>query len=108
MADKFIVAPFWDDVDIRLQGNIYYKIYSTSAGLVEAIDALDRVDTFLQNRFGSSFVATWMLVATWDGVHPWPNGGGVPDIFYILFPDYIEVNKTRNVLSCKMLLEDVY
>jgi len=90
VADKFIIAPFWDDTDIRLEGNVYYKKYTISSGVIEALDALDGVDTFLQNRFGSSFDTTWMLVVTWDGVHPWPNGGA-PSIFYILFPDYTEV-----------------
>lgn len=92
VADKFVIAPFWDDVDIRLTGDVYYKVFSTSSGVLEALTTLDRIDSFIQARTGQVFDAQWMIVITWNQVHPWPHGGeGLPDFYYLFYPDYVQV-----------------
>lgn len=50
------------------------------------------VDDFIQARTGQPYNAQWMIAVTWDQVHPWPHGGGVPALFLLIFPDYILVS----------------
>ena len=68
----YVVAPFWSDIDTRLEGRVQYKTYS-SANLSEAQD-INRVAEFITSENGSISNANWMLVATWSGVHPFPHG----------------------------------
>lgn len=61
----YLVAPFWDEVDIRGgNGIISYEIFESGY-------YLDRVNFFLKTVRPSSFVGTWMLVTYWDAVHPY-------------------------------------
>ena len=69
---SYVVAPFWSDIDTRLDGSVQYKTYS-SANLSEAQD-ISRVAEFVNTENGSISNANWMLVATWNEVHPFPHG----------------------------------
>ena len=68
----YVVAPFWSDIDTRLDGRVQYKTYS-SANSEEAQEIL-RVADFINVESGYIDNANWMLVATWNGVHPFPHG----------------------------------
>ena len=64
----YLVAPFWNDVDIsRGVGDISYQVYSTGSPL------LDTVNTIISDKENTNFNGHWMLVAEWDGV---PSFGG--------------------------------
>ena len=64
-TEAYLVAPFWDDVDIRGgNGRIMYEIHEDGY-------FLEQVNRFLQRKRPSSFEGTWMLVAHWDEVHPY-------------------------------------
>ena len=69
----YIVAPFWADADLRLDGEIYYELH-TSGSNPTSIELLDRVSGFISRELGVMFEGNWMMVATWDGIHPWPHG----------------------------------
>ena len=61
----YLVAPFWDDVDIRGgNGDIFYM--TTYSGFF-----LYQVNSYIQYVRPTDFEATWMLVAYWVGVHPY-------------------------------------
>ena len=64
-----LIAPFWNDVNIRRFGNISYRITSNATLLQRARDQL-------QELFPSSgnFTPTTLFIATWDRVAPF--GGG--------------------------------
>ena len=72
---SYIVAPFWSDIDTRLEGTVQYKTYS-SASSDEAV-VINSVANFINNESGLIVNANWMLVATWSGVHPFPHGDSV-------------------------------
>ena len=68
----YLVAPYWDDVNIRLGvGNISYQVYSTGSPL------LDTVNTFISDEENIDFIGHWMLVTEWDSV---PEFGGSPNV----------------------------
>jgi fibulin 1/2 len=67
-----LVAPFWSDVDIRKEGNVFYNVYlDTKSSYIER--ATHEVRRF--SRSGS-FTARWVLVVTWDRVPNYPDGSG--------------------------------
>ena len=63
----YLVAPFWDNIDLRRRGNIFYEVHS----LDSSPSLLSQVSHFVSDGL---FSGTWMLVAQWDQVHPWPDG----------------------------------
>ena len=75
-----MVAPYWSDIDIRLQGRIYYRLIEAGR-TTEDLDMtlLNFVSGFIaarQSNSAANFSATTMLVAQWRDVPPYPNGAG--------------------------------
>ena len=70
IQESFVVAPFWSDIDIRNEGNIFYKIYTgeTRTGR----DLLRAVTSFvsLKQPVAANFSGSWMLVVEWSEVPP--------------------------------------
>ena len=88
----YLVAPFWGDVDIRRAGNVLYEVMTEGAS-PEAADLIMEVSNFVSNQTSDDFSGTWMLVAMWDQVHPYPHGiqpASYPEVRYyyyiFLFP----------------------
>ena len=72
----YLVAPFWDDVDIRSDnGDIFYQ--TIESGLF-----LDQVNDFINYVRPTTFAAPWMMVAYWVGVHPY-LGPSHPEVFLL-------------------------
>ena len=68
-----VTAPFWSDVDTRLAGSVSYETHQRGFN-AESNAKLERVSGFISARQNISFTASWMLVAHWDKVHPYPHG----------------------------------
>lgn len=65
VSSRYLVAPFWDDVDIRGgNGVISYETYDSGY-------YLDHVSAFIRRQRPSTFQGTWMAVVYWDAVHPY-------------------------------------
>ena len=65
LTSRYLVAPFWDDVDIRGgNGQISYEVYNSGY-------FLDHISAFIRQQRPSMFQGTWMVVAYWDAVHPY-------------------------------------
>ena len=65
ISNRYLVAPYWDDVDIRFDtGDISYEIHES--GFV-----LDQVNAFIRKKRPTDFEGTWMMVAFYDAVHPY-------------------------------------
>ena len=64
-----LIAPFWDDVDIRQFGTIFYRQTSNTT-------LRQRVRDELQDLFPSAgnFTPTILLIATWDRVAGYLQG----------------------------------
>ena len=76
--NSYVVAPFWSDNDIRINGSIRYEVHSRVAGPnTTSARLLDQVSSFIinqRNLTAGSFQGQWMLVAEWNEVHPYPHG----------------------------------
>ena len=65
---RYLVAPFWADIDIRGGvGDISYQAYSTGSPI------LDTVNTIISDEENINFRGHWMLVAKWDSVPAYPH-----------------------------------
>ena len=66
IRDRYLISPYWADVDIRGIGDIYFKETNDSSLLAEANDVIQSATT--QSRGLSRFKPRWMLIATWYNV----------------------------------------
>ena len=63
-----IVAPFWSDVDTRLDGSVFYQVYNDSLS-----EILQRASDDVKAFANTTFNAAWGLVVTWDRVPNYPS-----------------------------------
>lgn len=70
---SYIVAPYWSNIDTRLDGQVNYEVYAAGESTT-ADDYLRRATLLINTEQDTSFRGNWMVVATWDGVHPFPHG----------------------------------
>lgn len=77
-SNKVVIAPFWSDNDIRLEGAVRYaSYYYLDEGNEPAAELLVRVNEYItsfQTEEKTEFSGRWLLVAHWDNVHPYPHG----------------------------------
>ena len=100
VANAYLVAPYWDDVDIRLAGNISYEVHSRSNNNPGSNQLLDQISQFIEDSSGDSFQGDWMLIAEWEEVHPWPHGlSQSSPIWELFFPELVLVSKIFLTLS---------
>ena len=98
IRNLFAVAPFWDDIDIRLTGNIFYEIHSVLSGNQDSISLIARVNSYIQGEVGGGFSGEWMLVVQWNAVHPWPHGSVRSNpLLGFLFPQYTDVSRHYHI-----------
>ena len=92
ISNAYLIAPFWEDVDIRNAGDIYYETHDVNNS--RSSELLAQVSGFVSNQTGTSFSGTWMAVAFWDQVHPYPHG--LPPAFLQfligIYPDLYQVS----------------
>ena len=63
VSNLYLIAPFWDDVDIRSEsGTISYEIHTSGP-------SLETVSSYVRSQTNSSFEGYWMIVVYWDRVH---------------------------------------
>lgn len=74
LANFFVIAPFWDDVNTNNGGTISYEIHTGDS------DSLEYVSSYIRNRTGSNFEGYWMMVILWDQVPPFSFFGSSDDV----------------------------
>jgi len=93
------VSPFWDDVDLRLAGDILYEVHTSMSEDPDpaSVDLISQVSSYIQDETNSSFSGTWMIVVQWNMVHPWPHGEtDINPIFFFFYPDHTEVSSATS------------
>ena len=69
-TSRYLIAPYWDDINIASGGTIGYETFESGA-------YLDEVNAYIQAKLPTRFEGTWMLVAHYNAVHPYRNAGEV-------------------------------
>lgn len=91
VQNGYLIAPFWDDVDISGGGgSVYYQTFSSEDTDNPLTNTnLNAVNSYINSVHGdNNFAGVWMLVAHWDQVSPYPHGSFQSPIIY---PDIYEV-----------------
>ena len=68
---RYVVAPYWADVDNRRSGRIRYQVLDATK--VYSNTSIDEVSDYISQTVNESFRGLWMLVAEWQNVHPFPH-----------------------------------
>ena len=84
-AGKYLIAPYWDDINTGNGGTIAYQTFESGY-------FLDLVNTYIVKKIPVDFEGTWMLVAHYDHVEPFTGSG---EVYY----DLIHILKTSFVCS---------
>jgi len=71
-----VVAPYWSDNDIRRDGNVSYEVFQLQATGAYGDMLLDYVSSYIRacRNTSSDFRGSFMILAEWRGVHPYPHG----------------------------------
>ena len=69
----YLIAPYWSNIDTRLDGQVNYEVYVAGESPISD-EYLGCVNTLVNSEQDSFFRGNWMLVVTWEGVHPFPHG----------------------------------
>ena len=69
----YLVAPYWSGIDTRRAGRVRYETYRRGDS-EESDRQMSTVDDFLVAEEGINFASEWMLLASWEDVHPYPHG----------------------------------
>ena len=72
--NSFLIAPFWGQSDTRKAGVVSYVTLDQTADDVTMESLLNSVSLFVSTQTGETFRGSWMLVAHWGGIHPFPHG----------------------------------
>ena len=96
-----LIAPYWDNVDTRRFGNIFYR-QTTDTNL------LQRARNQLQELFPSAgnFTPTYLFIATWDRVAQRFGGSQVQTTHLIVFVSfYLATVGPLSSLPCSTQIE---
>ena len=66
---NIIIAPYWDDIDMRHTGLGLYTALTSTTGH----NALLQVDNFLVTHVNAQFTSIMLIVAQWRNVCPYGN-----------------------------------
>lgn len=71
-----MVAPYWSDNDIRREGSVSYEVFQLQATGQYGDQLLDDVSSYIRacRNASSDFRGSFMILAEWRGVHPYPHG----------------------------------
>ena len=70
---SYVVAPYWTDNDIRRSGEVYYETFVKGRSKSED-NALNKLNQYLRTNTEQHFSGTFMILAEWQEVHPYPHG----------------------------------
>ena len=65
-----VIAPFFDDSDTSIAGEVFYR-YTANETL------LDSVTSCIDDAYGSGFNASVLFIATWNGVAEYEGSSSV-------------------------------
>ena len=91
----YVVAPFWADHDIRKSGEVYYEAFKRGRSKSDNV-VLSEVNQYISLTTEQSFVGTFMILAEWQNIHPYPHGSCD---FYDILKNYPTTRSFINQVS---------
>ena len=78
-----VIAPYWDDIDLRNKGVVRYATVTQSHSTLSCL--LDQTNNLIENQEKVEFNATWLLVARWIDVCPYGDNACLEVCMHTLF-----------------------
>jgi hypothetical protein len=69
----YLVAPYWSGIDTRRAGTVRYETYRRGDS-DDSDGQMSIIDDFITENEEINFVSEWMMLASWEDVHPYPHG----------------------------------
>ena len=66
-----VVAPYWDDIDLRTKGSVRFGIITDTHATLSCLPGL--TSEFISSREGIPFQSSWVLVARWIDTCPFSD-----------------------------------
>ncbi len=74
ISQSNLLAPFWNDHDSRNPASkVTYRVYNSAAGDPDIMYVKSFISNHVDAKEFGKFVPTWMLVASWRDVPPYPH-----------------------------------
>lgn len=73
---QYLVAPFWDDMNISNGGTISYETFESGY-------YLEMVNAYIQRKLPTNFEGTWMMNVYYKEVRPFSGTGEVICVFFM-------------------------
>ncbi|XP_065884099.1 mucin-like protein isoform X2 [Dysidea avara] len=99
-----VVAPYWSDNDIRREGEVSYEIFEKGRSSYDDV-LLDRVNTYLTANMMTNFSGTFMILAEWRDVHPYPHGSSYFYYFQIYYPTIRSFTNQMNTYQAVVITD---
>lgn len=64
LANFYVIAPFWDDINTNNGGTISYEIHQGDSSAMQIVSA------YVSAQTGEDFAGYWMMVVLWSEVPP--------------------------------------
>ena len=64
LANFYVIAPFWDDINTNNGGTISYEIHQGDSSAMQTVSA------YVSAQTGEDFTGYWMMVVLWSEVPP--------------------------------------
>ena len=94
---EYLVAPFWDDININNGGTISYEIFESGY-------YLEQVNAYIQRKRPTDFEGTWMMNVYYKEVSPFAGDGEVHMLNFFPLPCntlYTSVKIIKNEVGCR-------
>ena len=91
----YVVAPYWADHDIRKSGEVCYETFEKGKSKTDDV-VLDEVNRYVSLNTEQYFTGTFMILAEWQNVHPYPHGSCD---FYDIIKSYPTIRSFINQVS---------
>ena len=79
------MAPYWTDNDIRRDGEVYYEALIKGQNKNDD-SVLNRVNHYIALNADPDFIGTFMILAEWQNVHPYPYSSNYYYYFQWYYP----------------------
>ena len=108
-----VIAPYWDDIDLRNKGVVRYATITHSHPTLSCL--LDQTNDLIDELENVEFNATWLLVARWIDVCPFGDNSCfevcvryLKRVFACLFKGCYNYDTLRVLLSCHLETFDLF
>ena len=94
LSKSTLIAPYWDDIDLRLGGDVFYRFTEDEA-------ILEAVSQTINSAFNNTFHSTEVIVGTWNQVRSGESLSRVRITLWYFEDNNLLIDKHISSCPCK-------